>query len=114
MTFDGNSVSDAVVQAFPSQVKDKTFVITGAGKPSIGSKMATDLAAAGPAHILIASRTKAKVDPVFEDIKKINSNIKTTFVQVDLTDHVSVRRASKEILAAAPTIDVLINSAGVM
>lgn len=106
--------SEGVVKAFSSQVAGKTFVITGARKPSIGSKMATDLAAASPAHILIASRAKVKVDPVLEDIKKINSSIKTTFVQLDLADHASFRRAARDILAAASKIDVLINSAGVI
>jgi NAD(P)-dependent dehydrogenase (short-subunit alcohol dehydrogenase family) len=114
MAFDGTTTSEQVVKAFSSQVAGKTFVITGAGKPSIGSKMATDLAAASPHHILIASRTKAKVDPVLEDIKKINPTIKTTFVQLDLADHASVQRAAREIRAAAPKIDVLIDSAGVM
>lgn len=114
MTFGGSTTSGQVVAAFSSQIAGKTFVITGAGKPSIGSKMATDLAAASPAHILIVSRTKAKVEPVLDDIKRINPNIKTTFVQLDLTDHASVRRAAKDILAAAPKIDVLVNSAGVM
>lgn len=76
--------------------------------------MASDLAAACPDHILIASRTKAKVDPVLEDIKKVNSTIKTTFVQLDLADHASVRRAATQILAATPKIGVLLNSAGVM
>jgi NAD(P)-dependent dehydrogenase (short-subunit alcohol dehydrogenase family) len=114
MAFDGTTTSKEVVHTFSAQVAGKTFLITGAGKPSIGSKMATDLAAASPAHIIIASRTAAKVDPVREDIKSINPDVKVTFVQVDLTDHESVRRAAKEILAAAPKIDVIINSAGVM
>jgi NAD(P)-dependent dehydrogenase (short-subunit alcohol dehydrogenase family) len=114
MTFDGTTTSKQVMEAFKKQAVNKTFVITGAGKPSIGSKMATDLSTASVNHILIASRTKAKVDAVFEDIKILNPNVKLTFVQVDLSDHASVRRAAKEILDAAPKIDVLINSAGVM
>ncbi|KAF5858207.1 hypothetical protein ETB97_004710 [Aspergillus alliaceus] len=112
--FDGTATNEQVIEAFASQIKGRTYVITGAGKPSIGSQMATSLAKAAPAHILIASRTAAKVEPVLVDIKEIDSSVKTTFVQVDLTDHDSVRRAAQEILAAAPKIDVLINSAGIM
>ncbi|XDG01607.1 hypothetical protein ABKA04_001222 [Annulohypoxylon sp. FPYF3050] len=111
---DAYSTGDQVVEAFNSQVKGKTYVITGAGMPSIGSQMAISLAKGSPAHILIASRTAKKVDPVLEKIAEIDSSIKTTFVQVDLTDHDSVRRAAKDILATAPKIDVLINSAGNM
>jgi len=112
--FDATTTSDQVIETFESQIKGRTFVITGAGKPSIGSKIASSLAKKSPAHILIASRTAAKVQPVLDEIKEIDPSIKTTFVQVDLTDHDSVRRAAQEILAAAPRIDVLINSAGNM
>ncbi|KAI1646760.1 NAD(P)-binding protein [Daldinia loculata] len=112
--FDETATSEQVIEAFASQIKGRTFVITGAGHPSIGSQIAVSLARSAPAHILIASRTGKKVDPVLEKIAEIDSSIKTTFVQVDLTDHESVRRAAKEILAAAPKINVLINSAGVM
>lgn len=112
--FDATATSEQVVEAFASQIKDQTFVITGAGKPSIGSQIATSLARKLPAHILIASRSAQKVELALEDIKTIDPSIKTTFVQVDLSDHHSVRRAAKEILAAAPKIDVLINSAGNM
>ncbi|PWY85934.1 short-chain dehydrogenase [Aspergillus heteromorphus CBS 117.55] len=80
----------------------------------IGSQMATSLAKAGPAHILIASRTLSRVQPVLDEIIRIDSTIKTTAIQVELTDHASVRRAANEILGATPTIDVLINSAGIM
>ncbi|GLA73993.1 hypothetical protein AtubIFM55763_004929 [Aspergillus tubingensis] len=112
--FDATATSEQVIEAFKSNIKGKTFVITGAGKPSIGSQIATSLAKAAPAHILIASRTLSKVQPVLDEIHAIDSTIKTKAVQVDLTDHESVRRAADEILAAAPKIDVLINSAGVM
>ncbi len=115
MPFDATATSEQVVTAFASQVKDRTFVITGAGQPSIGSSMATELAKASPAHILIASRTAAKVEPVLSTIRGINPSVKATFVQVDLSDHDSVRHAASEILAATESkIDVLINSAGNM
>lgn len=113
--FDATATSEQVVEAFAPQIKGRTFVITGAGRPSIGSSMATELARASPAHILIASRTPAKVEPVLAAIRDIDSSIKTTFVQLDLGDHDSVRQAAKEILeATASHIDVLINSAGNM
>ncbi|KAI1414435.1 NAD(P)-binding protein [Hypoxylon sp. FL1857] len=112
--FDATATSEQVIEAFASQIRGRTFVITGAGMPSIGSQMATSLAKGSPAHILIASRIGKKVEPVLEKITEIDSSVKTTFVQVDLSDHDSVKRAATEILAAAPKIDVLINSAGNM
>ncbi|KAI1502379.1 NAD(P)-binding protein [Biscogniauxia marginata] len=113
--FDANSTSEQVVEAFGPQVKGRTFIITGAGQPSIGSSIATSLARASPKHILIASRTAARVEPVLAAILELTPSVKTTFVQVDLSDHESVRRAATEILeATASKIDVLINSAGNM
>ncbi|RYP44124.1 hypothetical protein DL768_009382 [Monosporascus sp. mg162] len=106
---------DEVIKTFASQVKGRTFAITGAGQPSIGSQMALALAKASPAHILIASRSFGKVEPVLNSIRaSTNGAVKTTFVQVDLSDHGSVRQAASKILAAAPKIHVLINSAGNM
>ncbi|PYH63795.1 short-chain dehydrogenase [Aspergillus vadensis CBS 113365] len=112
--FDATATSEQVIEAFESNIKGKTFVITGTGQPSIGSQIATSLAKAAPAHILIASRTLSKVQPVLDEIHAITSTIKTTAVQVDLSDHDSVRHAADKFLAAAPKLDVLINSAGVM
>ena len=115
MPFEATATSEQVISTFASQVKDRTFVITGAGQPSIGSSMAIEIAKASPAHILIASRTAAKVDPVLSTIRGLNPSVKATFVGVDLSDHESVRHAASEILAATGTkIDVLINSAGNM
>lgn len=115
MPFDAAATSEQVIRAFSPQVKDRTFVITGAGQPSIGSSMAIEVAKASPAQIVIVSRTAAKVDPVLSTIRGINPSIKASFVQVDLSDHDSVRRAASEILAATGSkIDVLINSAGNM
>ncbi|PLB46463.1 short-chain dehydrogenase [Aspergillus steynii IBT 23096] len=113
-SFDGLTTSEEVLEAFGSQIKDRTFVITGAGKPSIGEQIVSYLAQGSPAHIIIASRTERKVTPVLEAIKAIDSSIKTTFVHIDLSDQDSVRHAAAEILAVAPKIDVLINCAGVM
>ncbi|KAK3933642.1 hypothetical protein QBC46DRAFT_275377 [Diplogelasinospora grovesii] len=115
LVFDATVTSEQVVAAFAPQIKGRVFVITGAGQPSIGSSIATELAKASPAHILIASRTAANVDPVLSAIHGIDPSVKATFVQVDLSDHDSVRRAAQEILAATGSkIDVLINSAGNM
>ncbi|KAH6848030.1 hypothetical protein B0I37DRAFT_376482 [Chaetomium sp. MPI-CAGE-AT-0009] len=113
--FDSAVTSAQVIATFAAQVKGRVFVITGAGQPSIGSSIATELAKASPSHILIASRSAANANPVLSAIGEIDPSVKTTFVQVDLSDHDSVRRAGHEILAATSSkIDVLINSAGNM
>lgn len=113
--FASTVTSEQAVAAFAPQVKGRTFVITGAGQPSIGSSIAIELAKASPAHLLIASRTAENVHPVITAIREQDPSIKTTFIQLDLSNHDSVRRAAQEILTATKSkIDVLINSAGNM
>lgn len=113
--WDSTTTSEQVVKAFATQIKGRSFVITGAGQPSIGSSLAVELAKASPGHLLIASRTPSNVFPVLQTILGIDASIKTSFVQMDLSDHASVRQAAQEILKqTGGKIDVLINSAGVM
>lgn len=38
--FNGTMTQGEVIEAFSHQIKGRTFVITGAGQPSIGSQMA--------------------------------------------------------------------------
>ncbi|RYP73965.1 hypothetical protein DL771_003276 [Monosporascus sp. 5C6A] len=106
--------SEEVVDRFASQVKGRTFVITGAGTQSIGGYTALALSKAGPAHVVVVSRNPATVQPVLDEIKATAPNVRTTFVRCDLSDQDSVRGAAAQILEATPAIDVLINNAGVM
>ncbi|RYP46225.1 hypothetical protein DL768_007544 [Monosporascus sp. mg162] len=106
--------SEEVIDHFASQVKGRTFVITGAGAQSIGGYTALALAKAGPAHLVLVSRNPVTIQPVLDEIKAIAPNVKATFVRCDLSDQDSVRDAASRILEAAPAIDVLINNAGVM
>ena len=48
------------------------------------------------------------------EIRAINSSIKVDFVKIDLGDQASVRNAVKTINDLTPSIDVIINNAGIM
>jgi NAD(P)-dependent dehydrogenase (short-subunit alcohol dehydrogenase family) len=89
-------------------------VITGPSESSLGAEAAITLAAAKPKHIVLAGRTKSKIDPVIGAIKEIDSSIEVSFVTLDLLSNASVREAASNIKELVPHIDVLINSAGVM
>ncbi|KAK6205768.1 hypothetical protein LQW54_008252 [Pestalotiopsis sp. IQ-011] len=112
--FNVKTTSEEVVAAFGEHVKGKTFVLTGAAQAGLGGHAAISLAFREPAHIIIASRTEEKVKPILSEISVIDSSIKTTFVQLDLTDRDSVRQAAEKIRDMAPKIDILINNAGIM
>lgn len=51
---------------------------------------------------------------MIETINKINPSIEVAFVEIDLLDNASVRRAAEKVKAITDKIHVLINNAGVM
>ena len=85
-------------------LKDKTALVTGAGK-GIGRACAIALAEAG-ADLIIISRTKKDLDKVSRIIKKFKSKC-SSFV-CDVTNYNQV----KQIINKQKKIDILVNNAG--
>jgi dehydrogenase/reductase SDR family protein 13 len=92
------------------ELEGKTFVVTGANT-GIGKVTAMELARKG-AHVILACRTKAKTEPVIEEIKRETGNDKVEFIALDLGDLASVRACAKELLDRKIPIHGLINNAG--
>ncbi|KAF7936272.1 uncharacterized protein EAE98_002491 [Botrytis deweyae] len=92
-SFDINTTGDDVLKHFSKYAEGKTFVITGPSENGIGAD---------------------KVISVIEAIRKINSDIEVSFVEIDLLNNKSVRQAAEKIKILTDKIDVLINNAGVM
>ena len=85
-------------------LKDKTAIVTGAGK-GLGRACAIALAEAG-ANLIIISRTKKDLDEVSKVIKKLKSKCKSYVC--DLTNYYEI----KNIINKQKKIDILINNAG--
>jgi len=87
-----------------TEIKNKTALVTGAGK-GIGKACAIALAEAG-ANVIILSRTKSDLDKVEKTIKKLKR--KCTSYVCDVTDYDEL----KSIFQKITSLDIVINNAG--
>ncbi|MCV7228380.1 oxidoreductase [Mycolicibacterium komossense] len=90
----------------------KTILITGANN-GLGLRAATALAGAG-ARIILACRNQATGAEALAQVCRAGPEADHRLVALDLADLGSVREAAANAAALAPTIDVLINNAGLM
>ncbi|KIX95555.1 uncharacterized protein Z520_08675 [Fonsecaea multimorphosa CBS 102226] len=103
-----------VARAFSNVVRDKTVVIVGVSPQSLGESMTTALAAHSPSLLVLASRTKAKIEQVAAKVKDDHPKVRLAIVEVDLSSLDSIRKASKVINDLVDRIDILINNAAVV
>ena len=85
-------------------LKNKTAVVTGAGK-GLGRACAIALAEAG-ANLVIISRTQKDLNEVSKKIRKLKSKCKSYVC--DITNYNNIQKIINDI----PKIDILINNAG--
>ncbi|HEX5660456.1 MAG TPA: oxidoreductase [Polyangiales bacterium] len=90
----------------------KNFLITGANS-GLGLESAKALARHG-AHVVLACRTLAKAKAAAEVIRGEQPGAQLSPQAVDLADLSSVRAFAREIATTLPTLDALMNNAGVM
>lgn len=108
--FGHSSTGIAIVNAFETQVRGKTFLITGASAGGIGAETALSLAHGAPSLLLLAGRSEEKIAPLLSSI----GTPPAEYVHLDLADQASVRAAAAKVAERTKRIDVLINNAAVM
>ena len=92
-------------------LQGRTFLVTGANS-GIGRAMVEALAASG-GHVVLAARSEERTRPVLDGIRAQRPSAAVEFLQVDVSDLASVRRAAATYLATGRPLDVLVNNAGV-
>lgn len=128
--FNVDTTGNDVMQALGSQVTGKTgtlsnltikrclliikVLITGPSKDGIGAEIAKTIAGGNPSQILLLGRNEEKIAPVIKEIQASSPGVKAIFIQCDLTDNSSVRKAAARVNSVVTKIDISINNAGVM
>jgi NAD(P)-dependent dehydrogenase (short-subunit alcohol dehydrogenase family) len=95
----------------PRQAK-KRVIVTGANS-GIGYETALELARAG-AEVIIASRSAPKAAQAVARIQHIYSGANIHFEPLDLASLTSIAAFAARVATRYPSIDILINNAGVM
>lgn len=108
--FDVYTTTEDVIRGV--DLKGKTAVVTGASA-GLGVETARTLAVAG-ANTILLGRNRQKLTNAADGIRQQHPDVNIQTVIMDLADQSSVREAAAEILSSHPTIDLLINNAGVM
>jgi retinol dehydrogenase 14 len=88
----------------------RTVLVTG-GTGGIGRATAAGLAALG-ARVGISGRDLARTRAAAADIAATSGNPAVDAFAADMSSQVEVRRLAREVLAAYPRLDVLINNVG--
>lgn len=81
---------------------------------SLGGKTAIAIARHGPATLILASRTKAKLDEVAKQIKQASPDCEPKLVELDLASIAATCKAADAISRLVDHIDILIHSAAVV
>ncbi|KZV99400.1 WW domain-containing oxidoreductase [Exidia glandulosa HHB12029] len=115
-TFNSTTTGDEVVSAFRERVGGRIFSLTGPAPGGLGSATLYSLAHGKPRALVLIGRNAAKLQPVVDQIKAIDSSIHVVLIDVDLSSFASVRAGAVTLLAddSIPHIDVHINNAAVV
>ncbi|ORY70517.1 uncharacterized protein BCR38DRAFT_362395 [Pseudomassariella vexata] len=102
-----------VAKVFADQVKGRNVLITGVSPDGVGSGTALAFASQNPSTLILASRTKSKMDQVVSEIHSHYPDVNVQIVLLDLASQSSIRKAASEVANLVSKLHLLINNAGV-
>jgi NAD(P)-dependent dehydrogenase (short-subunit alcohol dehydrogenase family) len=112
--FNAASTALEFAAAPKEQIHGKKVLITGPSIGGLGFEATISIASQSPALLVLAGRSREKLDAVAAKINEKYPNVETRKVELDLASLSAVRFAAKEVLTYPEELDVVIANAGVM
>lgn len=109
-SFGFESTTDDVLEGV--DLSGKTALVTGAST-GLGAETTRALASVG-ARVILAARNLEKLKATAAAITESTGNNQLSVLECDLGRFASIREAAAQALEMAPSLDLLINNAGVM
>ena len=109
-TFGFDTTTDEALEGI--DLTGKTILVTGAST-GLGEETTRALASKG-ARVIMAARNADKLKDAASRISESTGSSQLSILVCDLGNFESIRKAAAEALEMAPSLDVLINNAGVM
>jgi retinol dehydrogenase-12 len=91
----------------------KTIIVTG-GNSGLGLSAIELLAKHNPSHIYLGARSATKAAAAIEQVKAAVPTANITFLEMDLGNLASVKKAAETFSSSASRLDILMQNAGVM
>ena len=115
--YNTHTTGDEIVQDHKEEIRGKVILTTGVSPGGLGAVFVERVAAgAQPKLLILASRNVLKMKATADAISKLNSSVKTRTLQIDFESFKSVREAATTVngWSDVPSIDILMNNAGIM
>lgn len=111
-----HTTGQELVANYSNIIRGKVILTTGVSPGGLGAHFLYLVSQAQPALLILAGRNVAKCQETGDAINKDYPSVKIKILQLDLSSLSAVRAAAEELLGwvDVPTIDVLVNNAGIM
>ncbi|RBR14251.1 uncharacterized protein FIESC28_07811 [Fusarium coffeatum] len=111
-----STTANDLVNEYADIIKGKIILTTGVTPNSLGGTFIQETASKSPSLLILAGRSVSKLQDLASAITKDYPDVKTRNLIVDLGSLTSVRKAAEEVNSweDVPSIDVVVNNAGVM
>ena len=116
MVFGWGTTGEEATTALAQHIKGKTVIVTGVSPGGLGLETARVIALRNPKLIILAGRSKEKLEQAEAEVNKAAPGTAVRQLVLDLGDLKKVRSAAAEVNGweDVPSIDVVVNNAGIM